>query len=160
MSLRDPDDAHDGIKALDDATCLGLVEGQAIGRLGFSARAMPVIFPVNFVLIDRDVLFRTEPGQKLDAARVRAVACFEVDGYDGVAHTGWSVLITGRLEVMAGSALARLGPLPLRPWAISMTSEVVMLKGEVISGRSVGPGRGASTPEVTGPEGNRASREL
>ena len=133
------DSGHQGIAVIDEAQCLRLVGGESIGRLGFSARAMPVIFPINFVLIGRDVVFRTEPGQKLDAARLQVVACFEVDSYDGFAHTGWSVLITGRLTVTEGPALDRLGRLPLRPWAVTGTSEVVALRGELISGRSVEP---------------------
>ncbi len=133
------DSGHQGIAVIADERCLELVGGESIGRLGFSARAVPVIFPINFVLIGRDVVFRTEPGQKLDAARLQAVACFEVDSYDGFAHTGWSVLITGRLAVTDGPALDRLGPLPLRPWAVTGASDVVTLHGELISGREVEP---------------------
>ncbi len=141
--LPDPSDTgHQGIAVIADQRCLELVRGESIGRLGFSARAMPVIFPINFVLIGRDVVFRTEPGQKLDAAHLQAVACFEVDSYDGFAHTGWSVLITGRLAVTEGPALDRLGPLPLRPWAVTGASDVVMLRGELISGRAVEPFNG------------------
>ncbi|MEP6626236.1 MAG: pyridoxamine 5'-phosphate oxidase family protein [Acidimicrobiia bacterium] len=142
MPADPPRSAHQGIAVIDEERCLRLVEGESIGRLGFSAGAMPVIFPINFVLIGRDVIFRTEPGQKADAARQRAVACFEVDSYDAFAHTGWSVLVTGRLAVTEGPALARLGPLPLRPWAVSGASDVVTLRGEVISGRSVEPFKG------------------
>lgn len=142
---RDPeslgDDRH-GIGVIDEATCLDLVERQSVGRLGFSARAMPVIFPINFLLVRRSVVFRTEPGQKLDAARQSAVACFEVDEFDKVEHRGWSVLVTGRLAVVEGRELERLGPLPLRPWAISEPSAVVTLSAEFVSGRSVGPVHG------------------
>ena len=142
MQPEPADSAHQGIAVIDEAQCLRLVGGASIGRLGFSARAMPVIFPINFVLIGRDVVFRTEPGQKLDAARLQVVSCFEVDSYDGFAHTGWSVLITGRLTVTEGPALDRLGLLPLRPWAVTGASEVVTLRGELISGRAVEPFNG------------------
>ncbi len=137
-----PNSGHQGIAVIDEERCLRLARGESIGRLGFSARAIPVIFPINFVLVGRDVVFRTEPGQKLDAARLQAVACFEVDSYDGFAHTGWSVLITGRLAVTEGLELDRLGPLPLRPWAVTGVSDVVTLRGELISGRSVEPFNG------------------
>lgn len=137
-----PDSGHQGIAVIDEEQCLRLVRGESIGRLGFSARAMPVIFPINFVLIGRDVVFRTEPGQKLDAARLQAVACFEVDAYDGFSHTGWSVLITGRLAVTEGAALEQLGPLPLRAWAVTGACDVVTLRGELISGRAVEPFNG------------------
>ncbi len=146
MQSDPPHSTHQGIAVIDEERCLRLVEGESIGRLGFSARALPVIFPINFVLLGRDVVFRTEPGQKLDAARQHAVACFEVDSHDPFAHTGWSVLITGCLEVADGRELARLGPLPLRPWAVTGASDVVTLRGEVISGRSVESFRG---PVVT-----------
>jgi len=68
------------------------VGGQPVGRLGFNASSLPVIFPINFLLDDRTVYFRSEIGQKTTAANRHSVACLEVDQYDGLNHSGWSVL--------------------------------------------------------------------
>jgi glycerol-3-phosphate dehydrogenase len=56
-----------------------------------------VIFPVNYV-VDRDlIVFRTDPGSKLDAATERESVAFEVDAVDEATRTGWSVVVGGTL---------------------------------------------------------------
>jgi nitroimidazol reductase NimA-like FMN-containing flavoprotein (pyridoxamine 5'-phosphate oxidase superfamily) len=136
------------LEILDDDECLRLLHTGPIGRLGLSAGALPVILPINFTLDGRRIVFATEPGLKLDAARQRAVACLEVDGYDGFEHSGWSVLATGRLEELDDpEELAVAHALPLSPWAASGTARHYVALGiELLSGRCVGqrPGPGLS----------------
>ena len=55
---------------------------------------VPAAFPVNFALLDDDIVFRTAPGTKLSAALEGAVVGFEVDRIDPVFESGWSVLWT------------------------------------------------------------------
>jgi len=53
--------------------------------------------PVNYTLIDGFVVFRSGEGTKVDAVPGAKVA-FEVDQFDGVSRTGWSVVVQGRAE--------------------------------------------------------------
>ena len=57
----------------------------------------PMIFPVNYRLDGEAVVFRTDPGTKLDHGP-RAPASFEIDRFDREHRTGWSVVVVGRLE--------------------------------------------------------------
>jgi pyridoxamine 5'-phosphate oxidase-like protein len=62
---RDPD------RGLDDTECRKLLAERHLGRLAIPDFGGPVIFPVNYVF-DRDlIVFRTDPGSKLDAATER-----------------------------------------------------------------------------------------
>ena len=129
---------HHGLRVLDETTCLDLLGGMSIGRLGFSAGALPVIFPVNFTLDGRTIVMLTEDGQKVDAARKGVVACFEVDWFDPFSHIGWSVLATGRLELVEGARVDELRRLPLAPWALEHPDRFLELPIEVVSGRRLG----------------------
>ena len=57
------------------------------------------------------------PGSKLTTAEEQELVAFEADGYDARAHTGWSVLVTGKATVVYDEAeTRRLGDLGLEPW--------------------------------------------
>ncbi len=129
---------HHGLRVLDEATCLDLISGMSIGRLGFSAGALPVIFPVNFTLDGRTIVMLSEDGQKVEAARKGAVACFEVDWFDPFAHVGWSVLATGRLHLAEGARKEQLRELQLAPWGLEQPDCYLELPVEVVTGRRLG----------------------
>jgi uncharacterized protein len=123
---------------LDEQECLRILAGEAIGRLGLSAGALPVVLPVNYVLDGRRVVFASEPGMKLDAARSGTVACLEVDGHDTLRHEGWSVLATGRLCELTGDDASAAASLPVSPWAIDGPGRhYVELGIELLSGRRI-----------------------
>lgn len=147
MALPDPfGTRHDGAVAgtdqhlgvLDETTCLRLLERERFGRIAFSSQGLPSIFPVNYVLEGEIAIFRTEPGEKLTAARKGAVACLEIDGHDGSGLRGWSVMVTGRLRVASEMRVGSLSRLPAAPWAWSPTDHFIELSVELLSGRTVG----------------------
>ena len=129
-------DAGDGIEVLTEAECLDLLRVAGIGRLGLSAGSLPVILPVNFVLDQGSIVVCTGPGLKLRAAVARDVACLEVDDHDPVGHLGWSVLVTGRLSEIAGTAeLRAAASLPLSPWREIRDAHFIRLSMDLVSGR-------------------------
>ena len=70
----------------------------ALGRLVTSFAGEPEIFPVNYVVQDRTVLFRTAEGTKLFSAVANSTVIFEADDHN-VAE-GWSVIVGGRAKVL------------------------------------------------------------
>lgn len=137
---------RNGLEILSREECLQLLASVPVGRVAVSVDALPVILPVNFGLLGEDVVFRTAPGSKLDAAVRNAVVAFEVDHYDPVYHTGWSVLVTGVAEEVTDPlVLAAARALPLEPWALDgLADHVVRIRTGMISGRRIRVGRGAS----------------
>jgi nitroimidazol reductase NimA-like FMN-containing flavoprotein (pyridoxamine 5'-phosphate oxidase superfamily) len=130
-------DRHD-LGVLDRATCLRLLGSEPVGRLGFSAGSLPVIHPVNYLLHGDAIVFRSEDGEKVRAAEQAVVACLEIDRYDRLGHTGWSVLATGRLSLVPADRTEALRRLPLAPWAIHGADRFVELSLELVSGRTIG----------------------
>jgi uncharacterized protein len=55
------------------------------------------IFPINYAMEGRIVVFRTEPGTKLGAVPNNPVV-FEVDSWDPELGVGWSVVMRGTAE--------------------------------------------------------------
>jgi len=77
--------------------CFRLLAGTHLGRVVLVDDRGPIALPVNFVLDQHTVLFRTDEGTKLDVAVRRGRVAFEIDGVDEATRTGWSVLVRGRL---------------------------------------------------------------
>lgn len=90
-------------------------------------------------MFDRDwVVFRTNPGTKLDAAAELPPVAFEVDAVDEGTRTGWSVLVRGTLaEVTDPDDLERLHALPLSPWAPGAKARYVRVEPASVSGRRI-----------------------
>ena len=72
------------------------------GRVGFVAEGEVVMLPVNHLVDGTDVVFCTAFGSKLAAAECQNVAAFEADHYDRQTRSGWSVLVSGRVELRRG----------------------------------------------------------
>jgi nitroimidazol reductase NimA-like FMN-containing flavoprotein (pyridoxamine 5'-phosphate oxidase superfamily) len=138
--------------------CLELLSSVGTGRLGLSVRALPVILPVNFGLIDDQIIVRTAPGTKLDAALANAVVAFEADDSDESEKTGWSVLVQGVATVIADAAeLERARSLDLKAWAGGPKDNFVQITIHTISGRRIPPSSAPAIPVIQPVGGSSAS---
>jgi len=129
------------VRELTRTECFELLADEQLGRVAVTDDRGPVVFPVNFVLDRHTVVFRTEPGTKLHAASLGARVCFEADGTDAAARTGWSVIVRGEIAEVADPAeLARLRELPLRVWAPAGRDHYVRILPAVLTGRRITAG--------------------
>ena len=128
---------HAGLVVLSPAECFELAASQPVGRIGFADDGKIEILPVNHLIVGRLVAFRTAGGSKLAAAFERAAVSFEVDSYDADRHTGWSVLIKGRAELVNDQdTAARLPTTGLPPWPTSVArAHWVVIRPDLVSGR-------------------------
>ena len=118
--------------------CWGLLETTPIGRIGVLVDSAPEIYPVNFVVDDRTIVFRTELGQKLRGLDRSPAVCFEVDGYDEATSTGWSVLVKGRAhEVVSGVEERHLLSLDLRYWGVGPKPIWIRIHPAEVTGRRI-----------------------
>ena len=109
-----------------------------LGRLALVDADGPVILPVNYTLDEGSVVFRTDPGSKLDAAAAGATVAFEVDAADERDRTGWSVVVRGQAgEVSEPADLERLRTLPLYPWAPGAKARYVRIRPTSVTGRRI-----------------------
>jgi nitroimidazol reductase NimA-like FMN-containing flavoprotein (pyridoxamine 5'-phosphate oxidase superfamily) len=129
---------RNGLEILDRDECLHLLEDARLGRVGCTAGALPIVLPVNFRLVDDQIVFRTAVGTKLDAATDNAVVAFEVDHFDPMEHGGWSVLVTGfAREITNRLELARLVVDSIPRWVPEGGDRVVAVSIDLVSGRRI-----------------------
>lgn len=76
--------------------CLQLLGTGGLGRVVFTASALPAVQPVSYVLHRDEVIFRVADGGSLSDATRHAVVGFQVDDIDPVTQAGWSVVGVGR----------------------------------------------------------------
>jgi nitroimidazol reductase NimA-like FMN-containing flavoprotein (pyridoxamine 5'-phosphate oxidase superfamily) len=127
-----------GLEILSDEECVELLKIARIGRVGISVGAVPAIFPVNFALLDGDIVFRSGEGTKLDAALRGATVAFQVDRIDAVYEEGWSVFVVGTAAVVRElDELEKARQLGLRSWADGQRHRFVRIRPEFISGRRI-----------------------
>ncbi|MBP8918407.1 MAG: pyridoxamine 5'-phosphate oxidase family protein, partial [Micropruina sp.] len=79
------------VTRLSRAEAWELLAGAPVGRLATVINRQPDIFPVNFIVEDSSVIFRTSEGSKLLQLTVNTRVAFQADGW--VTDTGWSVVV-------------------------------------------------------------------
>jgi hypothetical protein len=127
---------EDGLELLGEEECWRLLGCGEVGRVGVTIAALPVIFPVNYTVIDDMIVFRTSAGSKLAAAAREAVVAFEVDDYERTDRCGWSVLVIGRSEVVHGLEITdRVLAAGLEPWTGGRRTDLVRITPGFLSGR-------------------------
>jgi len=90
----DANDKPAELEPIADQECLSLLGLHRLGRVALDVDGRPQVFPVNYALSGRVVVFRTAPGTKLANAPMSHVA-FEIDDYDSTTGVGWSVMVKG-----------------------------------------------------------------
>jgi nitroimidazol reductase NimA-like FMN-containing flavoprotein (pyridoxamine 5'-phosphate oxidase superfamily) len=86
---------------LDEAECLRLISPGGVGRLAYTGRYGLTVIPVNYVVHDGTIVFRTAHDSPTDQDLRTGIAdaeykvAFEIDDIDAAAKEGWSVLIQG-----------------------------------------------------------------
>ncbi len=128
----------EGLELLTEEQCGELLASQSFGRVGVTVGGLPVIMPVNYAFDDGTVVFRSGPGTKLRAVSSGAVIAFEIDNWDSVRGTGWSVLAVGRAEEIEdeGEIESLNGRTP-RPAAEGDRTHYVRLRPELMTGRRI-----------------------
>jgi nitroimidazol reductase NimA-like FMN-containing flavoprotein (pyridoxamine 5'-phosphate oxidase superfamily) len=129
---------HSGIEIIDTNECRRLLAQDEIGRVAVVIGAMPMILPVNYALDGDDIVMRTMPGSRLDVGQGHAA--FEIDGFDRVCRSGWSVLVTGHLEEVSwyhARDMQRVRELLVEPWAPGERNMWLRLRPSFITGRIV-----------------------
>lgn len=121
---------------LDRQDCLALLREEPVGRVALTSRALPVVLPVTFAMLDGQIVWRAAQGTKLNDASAGFVVAFEADHYDPELKRGWSVMIQGLAHVITDTEeLERASHLPLESWALEGTADhYVCLVPNIVTG--------------------------
>jgi nitroimidazol reductase NimA-like FMN-containing flavoprotein (pyridoxamine 5'-phosphate oxidase superfamily) len=125
---------HAGATILSAHECWQLLARMTLGRLVTAVDGRPEIFPVNYVVQRKTILFRTAGGTKLVSTAINNNVVFEVDDHN-VAE-GWSVIIKGTARsVRNDDDIAEAERAHLLPWTDSEKSHYVRVLPDSVTGR-------------------------
>lgn len=126
---------------LDHEECVRRLTDAPWVRIAYTTGSGPRILPINHLVVDGDVYFRTSPGSKLGNAVRGAPVALEVDGGDAPSRLGWSVVAYGRSSIVHDEELIeRLMLQPFEPWTLP-GDKAFWVKVEIddITGRTIVP---------------------
>jgi nitroimidazol reductase NimA-like FMN-containing flavoprotein (pyridoxamine 5'-phosphate oxidase superfamily) len=122
------------VTVLSEDESWGRLGAVALGRLVTNFAGEPEIFPINFVVQDRTVLFRTSEGTKLFSAVSNRTVVFEAD--DHTVAEGWSVIVRGRAHLLKTDAeIEQAERAQLLPWTATLKTRYVRVTASEITGR-------------------------
>lgn len=130
---------HEDLGADD---CWRLLESLETGRIAFADDSRIYVFPVNHIVRDRRLYFRTSAYGAIGTSLRDREASFEVDEFDDFLQAGWSVLASGCAQPVEDPGL--LSELwasnPPEPWADGVRTLFIRLEPDQVTGRHVHPG--------------------
>ncbi len=145
MSMDATTDPDTPVTELTEAESWDLLSGVSLGRLVTTVDGWTEIFPVNFVVQHRTLLFRTAEGTKLLTAVLNEHVLFEADDHN--VSGGWSVVLRGTARALSTSEeiddARRAG---LFPWVATQKLRFVRVTPDSLTGR-----RFVFGPEPDGP---------
>jgi uncharacterized protein len=99
--------------------CIELLRGAPFVRVAFVVDGAPTVLPVNVLLHDDAVFFRTATGSKLGTAAAGGPVAIEADAGDETTRIAWSVVVHGTASIVTDTSLeeALLGR-TFEPWAL------------------------------------------
>ena len=143
---------NEGVELTSTASWTRLRQA-SVGRLAVVVDGHPDIFPVNHIVDHDSVVFRSAAGTKLASCAGHRVA-FEVDGYDVVTGSAWSVVVKGHAaRVNQLYDVLEVIELPLFPWHSGPKPHFIRIEAETITGRQfeVTGGARSDLPHVEAP---------
>ncbi len=119
---------------LSDDACWDLLNRAEVGRVVFAEDDDIEVFPVNFAVGGRSILFRTAPGSKLELVGRHPRVAFEVDEHSKA--EAWSVIAWGVAERLSfDDEIEHSGVLSLVSWTPDEKYNYVRITPDRLSGR-------------------------
>ncbi len=136
--------SHEPLEELSESECWTMLRSVDVGRLATPTTGGGVdVFPVNHVVDQGSIVFRTAIGNKLTSALDADEVAFEADNaalrFDEQARRGddpWSVVVHGRAELITRQTeVFDSFELSVHPWHVSDKPYFVRLVPTGVSGR-------------------------
>jgi nitroimidazol reductase NimA-like FMN-containing flavoprotein (pyridoxamine 5'-phosphate oxidase superfamily) len=129
-----PDPARELVKMTDEE-CHAHLRLHLVGRVAALDTPDPFVLPVNYVMLDRDVVLRT--GVDSPLATITGPVLFEVDEIIEEARIGWSVLVRGTAEHLDHSSPSAEDA--TSPWPKIREEVSIRIRTRRVTGRRLRP---------------------
>jgi Pyridoxamine 5'-phosphate oxidase len=132
--------ATDNQRRLDELSpqeCMSLLGSVSLGRIVFTARALPAIRPVCHLVDGDNVIIRTDRNAAITSelkADASAVVAYEADVIDMAEHLGWSVIVVGVARRVIDPDEAAIYRRGLRTWVSGAKDQVIAIHADMVTG--------------------------
>ena len=134
--MGDMSENTDVIQNLSDEESLELLATKTFGRLVVRRNDDMDLFPLNYLVHEGEIYFRTAEGSKLFSLTLNNDVLFEADNVDGDSQEAWSVVVKGTARTLSSNAeIEAADQLPLKPWLPTLKYNYVVVSPNEISGR-------------------------
>lgn len=99
-TIETPRWAGGGLVDLPPDECAKLLGERSVGRVAWTGPAGPTVLPVNFLVVDGEIWFRTTAHSSFANEIDDQPVAFQVDDVDDFTRSGWSVLVRGTAGVV------------------------------------------------------------
>lgn len=125
------------LQELSPGESMRLLASVPLGRIVFTARALPAVRPASHLVIDDRVIVRADSGVAITSA-LRAepgtVVAYEADAIDPVDHLGWSVTVVGVAHQVTEPVAADAFRRAARHWADGANDQVISINPGTVTG--------------------------
>ena len=129
---------------LEEAECRRLIAVGGVGRIGYTGRFGPTILPVNYVLYEQTIVFRTGQHSPMGEDLRTGIAdaeykvAFEIDEISPATKEGWSILLQGAAHhVNSESELANVRRSGVQTWPGGEKDLFIRIVPDRITGRRI-----------------------
>jgi hypothetical protein len=155
VGLNDGVEVNDGVE-LSTSESWALLREAGVGRLAVVVDGHPDVFPVNHIVDNESVVFRSAAGTKLAGCAGHPVA-FEVDGYDAETASAWSVVVKGEAQhVNRLYDMLEVIELPLFPWHTAPKAHFIRIEPHCVTGRRFEVNEDLGSTQLPAPGNRRA----
>jgi hypothetical protein len=125
------------LEELNPRESMSLLGGAALGRIVFTARALPAVCPARHIVDDDHVIVRADGAVAITSARSGepgTVVAYQADAIDPADNLGWSVTVVGVAHQVTEPAAADAFRRVLRHWAGSGNDQVISISPGMVTG--------------------------
>ena len=116
---------------------MSLLGSISLGRIVFTARALPAVRPVTHLVDGDHVIIRTDRSAAITSEprnHVGTVVAYEADAIDMTEHLGWSVIVVGVARRVIDPDEAAVYRRALRPWVSGAKDQVIAIHADMVTG--------------------------
>jgi hypothetical protein len=125
------------LEELDPRESIRLLGSVPLGRIVFTARALPAVCPASHLVDEDRVIVRADSGVAVTSAlrtEPGTVVAYQADAIDPADNLGWSVTVVGVAhrvtDPVAADAIRRV----LRHWAEDGNDQVISISPGMVTG--------------------------